>query len=336
LAYETLLGEYGAGLSGGEKQRLSIARTLLYDPRILILDEATSNIDAESERIIQKALSRLIRGRTTLAIAHRLSTLRNADRILVFDRGRLVEEGSHHELLVLDGLYARMVRIQTQVTKSTQVDQLLAASDDQKDSMRSSSAESSAAGTSNEDELDETRLTWLRPDTHRFAIGNLGQLIVQQPVRSSDTVEDRSSSGLRECSGWFVVRAFPATHPEEYLSIRGWTEQGEEIELGMITRLSDWPIADQEAIRRALKRRYLLRRIQRVHRVDLRHGFLEFLVETDDGKTEFLMRWSSSQAVDYGECGKLIIDTEDNRYLIADTTALPSSDRERFEQYVYW
>jgi ATP-binding cassette subfamily B protein len=336
LAYETLLGEYGAGLSGGEKQRLSIARTLLYDPRILILDEATSNIDAESERIIQKALTRLIRGRTTLAIAHRLSTLRNADRILVFDRGRLVEQGSHYELLIHDGLYARMVRIQTQVTKSTQVDQLLAASDEQKDSSPSSSPESSDAGTSNEDEFDETRLTWLRPETHRFAMGSLGQLQVQQPVYSSTMEEYRSASGLRECSGWFVVRAFPATHPEEYLSIRGWTEQGEETELGMMARLADWPFADQEAIRRALKRRYLLRRIHRVHRVDLRHGFLEFLVETDDGKTEFLMRWSASQAVDYGESGKLIIDTEDNRYLIADTTALPSADRERFEQYVYW
>jgi ATP-binding cassette subfamily B protein len=336
LAYETLLGEYGAGLSGGEKQRPPIARTLLYDPRILILDEATSNIDAESERIIQKALTRLIRGRTTLAIAHRLSTLRNADRILVFDRGRLVEQGSHYELLIHDGLYARMVRIQTQVTKSTQVDQLLAASDEQKDSSPSSSPESSDAGTSNEDEFDETRLTWLRPETHRFAMGSLGQLQVQQPVYSSTMEEYRSASGLRECSGWFVVRAFPATHPEEYLSIRGWTEQGEETELGMMARLSDWPFADQEAIRRALKRRYLLRRIHRVHRVDLRHGFLEFLVETDDGKTEFLMRWSASQAVDYGESGKLIIDTEDNRYLIADTTALPSADRERFEQYVYW
>ena len=83
LAYETLLGEQGAGLSGGEKQRLSIARTLLYDPRVLVLDEATSNIDAEAERSIQEALSVLVRGRTTIAIAHRLSTLRNADRIQI-------------------------------------------------------------------------------------------------------------------------------------------------------------------------------------------------------------------------------------------------------------
>jgi ATP-binding cassette subfamily B protein len=336
LAYETLLGEYGAGLSGGEKQRLSIARTLLYDPRILILDEATSNIDAESERIIQKALSRLIRGRTTLAIAHRLSTLRNADRILVFDRGRLVEQGNHHELLVLDGLYARMVRIQTQVTKSTQVDQLLAASEEQEKSTSPPPSEPSDTSTSSDDDIDETRLTWLGPTTHRFAIGSLGQLLVQQPVGPAKALEHRASGDLDDCSGWFVVRTFPATHSEAYLSVRGWDEKGDEIELGMVARLSDWPQADQEAIRRALKRRYLLRTIHRVHRVDLRHGFLEFLVETGDGNTEFLMRWSSSQAVDYGDAGKLIIDTEDNRYLIPDANVLPPADRERFEQYVYW
>src|SRR5207253_5255030 len=95
LGYDTPLGERGAGLSGGEKQRLSIARTLLYDPRILILDEATSSVDTESEKAIQDALEVLKRGRTTIAIAHRLSTLRTADRILVMERGKLIEEGSH-------------------------------------------------------------------------------------------------------------------------------------------------------------------------------------------------------------------------------------------------
>lgn len=160
LGYETLLDEHGAGLSGGERQRLSIARTLLYDPKILILDEATNNIDAESERSIQEAVEVLVRGRTTIAIAHRLSTLRNADRILVIDRGR---------------------------------------------------------------------------------------------------------SGLI-----------------------------------------------------------------------IRQGFLEFDVITELGHEAFSMRWTQSHAIDFGERGKLLMDTEENRYWVPDIEALPPQDRERFLQYVYW
>jgi ATP-binding cassette subfamily B protein len=112
FAYESHMGEGGAGLSGGERQRLSIARALLVDPDILILDEATASIDAESERAICAAIRRFSRRRTTIAIAHRLSTLRNADRLLVFDQGRLVEQGTHDELMALDGLYSSLVRLQ--------------------------------------------------------------------------------------------------------------------------------------------------------------------------------------------------------------------------------
>jgi subfamily B ATP-binding cassette protein MsbA len=104
-AYDTIVGERGVKLSGGQRQRLSIARALLADPRILILDEATSSLDSESEGMIQAGLNQLMQGRTTFVIAHRLSTIRRADQILVVEQGKIVERGNHAELFALGGRY---------------------------------------------------------------------------------------------------------------------------------------------------------------------------------------------------------------------------------------
>jgi ATP-binding cassette subfamily B protein len=113
-----MVGERGYRFSGGEKQRMAIARTILRNPPVLLLDEATSSLDTQTERAVQEALDRLAAGRTTIAIAHRLSTVRDADQIVVLDRGQIVERGTHDELLALGGRYASLVLRGEQLVES--------------------------------------------------------------------------------------------------------------------------------------------------------------------------------------------------------------------------
>ena len=112
LGYDSIIGERGVKLSGGQRQRLSIARALLANPQILILDEATSNLDTESEQKIQQAMKELIKDRTTFVIAHRLSTITHADQIVVIEAGQIIESGTHDQLLAQNGAYTKMVQRQ--------------------------------------------------------------------------------------------------------------------------------------------------------------------------------------------------------------------------------
>lgn len=337
LGYDTPLGERGAGLSGGEKQRLSIARSLLYDPRILILDEATSSVDTESEKAIQDALAVLTCGRTSIAIAHRLSTLRDCDRILVMDHGKLIEEGSHEELMALNGVYAKLVRIQTQVSTETSVDSLVLCETEDKGTKGgavATVARRTAARTilgeweawTGSDEAAPPELPfaprWLSPQNARLQLGDHDALEV--------TLADEARGGI------FAVRALPATAPGEYVSLRYADADGQEHEVGMVRDLAAWPAPERRLLEQALRRRYFIREISAVEDIELKYGLLTFRVQTDRGTAEFMMRNSHGAAQDFGDDGKLLIDVDDNRYLVREVGALPRRQQLLFRRFVYW
>lgn len=160
---------------------------------------------------------------------------------------------------------------------------------------------------------------------------------VHPPLRRRDSPEPANAETPKpKLRGAFVVCTFPASRPEEYLSLRAWDENGDETEIGMLRSLDEWPQDVRDLIRAAIRRRYLLRRIESIDRMELAHVYLECDVQTDRGRENFTIRWSQSQAQDFGDGSKLIIDTEDNRYVIPDVEQLPKPDRQKFRQHIYW
>jgi ATP-binding cassette subfamily B protein len=344
-AYDTQLGERGAGLSGGERQRLSIARCLLYDPRILILDEATSSVDPESERAIQEALAVLTRGRTTIAIAHRLSTLRNAHRILVLNRGKLIEQGSHEELMAKNGTYARLVRMQTEVSSEPAVDGLVVADRSSENRIPKSEIrknlqiQNQKSQTAQFDPLDFSSSSFGFHSDFGFRISDFGlRWLTPEETRlqrgERDTLQAAVGAALYD--GLFAVRALPASFPDRFISLRYADEEGQEHEVGIISNLADWPDEDRALLEQTLARRYFVRVITAIDHIEAKYGLLTFQVQTDRGPVCFTMRHSHSQAQEHGDNGKLLLDVDDNRYLVPDVDALPRRQHLLFRRYVYW
>jgi ATP-binding cassette subfamily B protein len=337
FAYETQLGEGGVGLSGGERQRLSIARALLFDPSILILDEATASVDAESERAICDAIRRFSRQRTTIAIAHRLSTLQNADRLIVFDQGRLIEQGTHQELLAHGGVYGALVKIQGNLRESLRhVQATIDASDASGNCGKGTLAEWADGGVL----FDSPPLVRRTPgplDQERAGEGDSRELRWLDPQTASIAGEEQAL--LRVAVGGQVhqrvsaVRAFPASHPHRYLSLRRRDASGREVEIGLLHSLNAWPRVAREAIERSLARRYLFREIREIRQVQTSAHQLVLSLITDGGPVRLELDKCSEGFQPFGKHGLLLTDAEGHCYVLRDRGALPKHQRRLLTLY---
>ena len=315
--YDTLVGEGGRQLSGGERQRLSIARAILADPRILVLDEATSAVDTETEQAIQASLDRLIKGRTTLSIAHRLSTLRNADRLIVLDQGRLVEQGTHAELMAQKGIYHRLYMLQTKALAMKGAGIMV--------------EKAEQAGRMPEDTIIDD----IMEKEKRAA----QELTAVRFITSDNARFERTPGGFvsLEFGGVkyprvAVHRCFPFSDPDRYISVR--EPEGDGREIGIIEDMDTLDPETRAMLGEQMALRYFSPKIRRVYDIREEYGYSYWDVETDRGACRFTVRMSGGNVYPIGANRYLVNDIDGNRFEIPDLYALSPREIKKLDLFI--
>jgi ATP-binding cassette subfamily B protein len=286
-AYDSLVGERGQSLSGGERQRIAIARAILVDPRILILDEATSAVDVQTEREIQAALDNVVQGRTTIAIAHRLSTLRKADLLIVLKNGRVAEMGSASELLAKDGEYAQLWRAQSTVQ-----------------SAESSSGPIDDAASN----VAHEPLPLFEPATLELTLDENGQLWAIANGATPIAV--------------FARRAFPLSAPDSYVSL----VDEQHFERACFVTQGDLNERARQVLQRALERAEFLPQIRQIQTIVQEATLSRWQVDTDRGPRQFIVDQEDHvRPLEDGR--HLISDSHGMRYLVPVPSALDPTSR---------
>ncbi len=305
-AYDTIIGASGKDLSGGEKQRISIARAIMADPAILILDEATASVDTATEKAIQRSLAFLAKDRTTLSIAHRLSTLRDAKRLIVIEKGRIAEEGSAEELDSMeDGIYHKLSRLQVK--------------------------RNDAEG----EEIDMEQLDLNETDHYEKE----AELMTEMYYITPQDRFERTEGGFVDlhCKGKHfksvkVVRLFPFTDADRYLSIREGDERAREI--GIVEDLSAMPEEVQKILKEQLALNYFTPVIKKIYNIKDEYGYAYFHVLTDKGECKFAINMASNAVTKLSDDRLVITDLDENRFEIRDVNALTMKERRKLDLFL--